>query len=62
MKLWLVKFASFGFALDAVVCAADRGQAIALLKLTADSKLDDALEIGVATGDLTPRVVTEDSL
>lgn len=62
MKIWLVEFTQFGFGMDAVVVAPTDAEAIVLLQLTADERLDDVKEIGQATGDLTPRVVTQDSL
>lgn len=63
MKVWLVEFTSYGFGLDAVVVARSWSEAITLLRLGPDSKLvGEPKEIGDATGDLTPRVVTEDKL
>lgn len=62
MKLWLVIFTSYGIRLDAVVVHGSEGQAVALLKLGVESRLYDVTEIGTATGDLTPRIVTEDKL
>lgn len=62
VKLWLVRFTSFGFKLDAVVVHRTGPEAVALLELNRDSLFDDIVELGTATGDLTPRVVTEDKL
>ena len=62
MKIWLVTFSAFGIPLDAVVVAPNYGTAVTMLKLTADERLRDAVEIGVATGDETPRIVTEDRI
>lgn len=62
MKIWLVNFSSYGMKLDAVVVHESGGRAVALLKLGAESRLYEVIEIGTATGDLTPRIVTEDKL
>lgn len=62
MKIWLVNFSSYGMKLDAVVIHESGGQAVALLKLGTESRLYDVTEIGMATGNLTPRIVTEDKL
>lgn len=62
MKLWLINFRTYGMKLDAVVVHESDGAAVALLKLGAESRLDDVEEIGTATGNLTPRIVTEDKL
>lgn len=62
MKIWLVEFTQNGFGMDAVVVAGTRSEAIVILAMTPDETLDQATEIGEATGDLTPRVVTQDTL
>lgn len=62
MKIWIVNFSSYGMKLDAVVIHESGGQAVALLKLGTESRLYDVTEIGMATGNLTPRIVTEDKL
>ncbi len=62
MKLWLINFTTCGLKLDAVVCHVTAGEAVALLKLGTESRLYDVIELGTATGDLTPRIVTEDKL
>lgn len=62
MKIFLVEFTQHGFGMDAVVVATAESEAIVLLNLSEYERLDKSTEIGLATGDLTPRVVTQDSL
>lgn len=62
MKIWHVKFTQWCFSLEAVVVEETGEAAIARLKLTEEQRLKPGRPqcIGLAYGNLTPRVITRD--